>query len=338
MNKEKTAAEDNIVTGENTIIEEKLKLEADAAEQPQKKLSRLRRLFFDVILVAASGVFVFSIYKLISLYQDYGRSAKLYENTNEQYVFNPNAEDRNYNHGQNLIAQSLTVGEAESSYFEVSNRGDRTEGLEEEAEWYERIGVNLSGLKKENDDVIGWIYLEGTDISYPVLYSGDNEYYLRRSMDKQYATAGSIFVEGLNQPDFEDNRTIIYGHNMSNETMFGKLKYLIDADFYQDHSFLQIFVDNKVYRYQIFSCFIVDQYALEFYQIPYADTEEYQAFIDTLKSMSCINTGVRATSENKMITLSTCSNGSENRLLVNAIRVDEHFSNTTGRVSDLTIE
>ena len=346
-NKEKTAAEDKnkIAAGENAITGEEPRPETDAQEtnageqdQPRKKLSLPRRLFYDALLIAASVVLAISVYKLVNLYQDYERSAELYQKTSDQYVFDPNAEDRSHSRGQSLFAQNMTVGETESSYYSVDGRGSQTGEAAEEAEWYERIGVNLSGLKKENKDVVGWIYLEGTDISYPVLYSGDNDYYLRRSMDKKYATAGSIFIEGLNKPDFEDNRTIIYGHNMNDETMFGKLKYLLDKDFYKEHSFIQIFVDNKVYRYQIFSCFIVDQYALEYYQIPYADPAEYQAFIDTVKSMSLIYTGVSAASDNKMLTLSTCSNGSENRLLVNAIRVDEHFSNTTGRISDLTIE
>ncbi len=323
---------------EEEEVKEKPEPEAGTAEQPKKKSLRLRNLFYDLVIAAASCVLVFAVYKLINVYRDYGRSAKLYENVSNRYVFDPNAEGGSYNRGQSIMAQNLPGRETAESHYVPADRGDRPKELEERVEWYERIGVNLNGLKKENDDVIGWIYFEEIDISYPVLYSGDNDYYLRRSMDKQYANAGSIFVEGLNQPDFEDNRTIIYGHNMDNESMFGKLKYLMDAGYYKDHSYFQIFVDNKVYRYQIFSCFIVDQYALEFYEVPYADRTEYQSFIDILKSMSYLDTGVSVTSKDKVITLSTCSNGSENRLLVNAVRVDEHFSNTTGRISDLTIE
>ena len=76
-------------------------------------------------------------------------------------------------------------------------------------------------MKQINPDVVGWIYFENDDLSYPVLYSGDNDKYLRTTIDGSDATAGAIFIEGGNSPDFQDQNTIVYGHNMRNLSMFG---------------------------------------------------------------------------------------------------------------------
>ena len=83
--------------------------------------------------------------------------------------------------------------------------------------------VDFSLLKQENEDIVGWIYCEGTPISYPVVQSGDNQYYLHRLINGEYNIAGSIFMDYRNNAELEDNNTIIYGHNMKNNTMFGYL-------------------------------------------------------------------------------------------------------------------
>ena len=119
-------------------------------------------------------------------------------------------------------------------------------GSEAQSPWYDDIDIDFAGLRSENPDVVGWIYFENEDISYPVMYSGDNSYYLRKTFKREHATAGSIFLEGSNKTDFSDCHTIIYGHNMKNLSMFGKLKYYNrDENYYDSHQYFQILVDGK---------------------------------------------------------------------------------------------
>ena len=170
----------------------------------------------------------------------------------------------------------------------------------------------------------GWIYFENEDISYPVLYSGDDDTYLRRTLDQKPATAGSIFLEGMNNPDFEDSHTLIYGHNMRNLSMFGKLKYYKeDPDYYMDHMYFQILKGDVVYRYQIFAYEDVtpDSYI---YAVPYGPTEEFADFIDRIYASSYRQTGIVASKDDKILTLSTCSTSGEGRFVVHAVRVDEY--------------
>ena len=84
--------------------------------------------------------------------------------------------------------------------------------------------VDFNGLKAINPEVIGWIQIEGTSISYPIMKGKDNDYYLKHTFEGNYNAAGSIFIDYTNNSNFEDCNTIIYGHNMKNGSMFGLLR------------------------------------------------------------------------------------------------------------------
>ena len=85
------------------------------------------------------------------------------------------------------------------------------------------IDTNIESLKQKNKDTVGFIKVNGTNISYPVLQSSDNEYYLRHSFDNTYSQAGWIYMDYRNDSTLKDRNTIIYGHNMLNNTMFSEL-------------------------------------------------------------------------------------------------------------------
>ncbi len=257
--------------------------------EEKNKSKAIKAKQYSVIAVFVSGIILvlFAGWKLYSIFSDYSYSNKLYDTMEEEYV---------------------------------------EESTEEDAEWYELASVDLEGLQEENPDVIGWIYFENEEISYPVLYSGDNSTYLRTAMDGTSATAGCIFLEGANTPDFEDYHTIIYGHNMRNLSMFGKLKYYKEEDgYYDDHMYFQIIREDVVYRYQIFA--YEDMAADGFvWQIGFAADDVFGEFLNEIYKVSYIDTGVSATKNDKVITLSTCSSD-DNRFLVHAVRVDSHERN-----------
>ncbi len=244
-----------------------------------------------VIMVVGMIVIVISAYNLWKIMQDYHKSNKLYDNLADEFV--------------------------------TEHPEPVTEAAEEEIPWYELANVDLDQVKAINPDVVGWIYFENEEISYPILYSGDNDTYLRTALDGSSATAGSIFMEGANHPDFQDCHTIIYGHNMKNLSMFGRLKYYKNSGYYgEDHQYFQIFTGDEVYRYEIFAFADVPADS-EVYTVPYAPDDAFQEFIDGLYRTSYEDTGVSAGQNDKVVTLSTCSSG-DNRFVVHAVRVDAH--------------
>ena len=181
-------------------------------------------------------------------------------------------------------------------------------------------------IEKENPDIMAWLRFDNFDdvhISYPVLYSGDDSKYLRSDIYGNYHIAGCIFLEGLNNPDFSDYHSIIYGHNMRNTTMFGDLKrYKNDEGFYEKNQFFNVYTADKVYRYQIFSYYDVDEDS-DIYTVGYGADDSWQAMIDKMVASSVKDTGIHPTKEDKVVTLSTCSKAGETkRFVVHGVLVD----------------
>lgn len=194
-------------------------------------------------------------------------------------------------------------------------------------EWYQKVNVDLKTMQQENPDVVGWLWFENEKISYPLLYSGDDTTYLHTAVDGSASYAGSLFVEGANQPDFQDCHTIIYGHNMKDLSMFGRLRYYRQKeDYYKNHAFFQIFTEDMVYRYQIFAGEEVAPDS-EIYHVPFAADTVFAAFIQNITQNSLWDTGVSADKNDKIVTLSTCSQ-SDKRFVVHAMRVGEQKRGT----------
>ena len=152
------------------------------------------------------------------------------------------------------LRSAQTYDDLRDSYVEAPE-GDG--GEEKEDWWLTDVFVNFEELRGENEDIIAWIRFDNTEetqIDYPVLYSGDNTEYLRKDLYGNEHTAGSIFLEGLNQPDFSDYYSIIYGHNMRDGSMFGSLDKYKEQSFWSDNQYFTLYTENMVYRYQVFAC------------------------------------------------------------------------------------
>ena len=192
--------------------------------------------------------------------------------------------------------------------------------------------VSISDVNDTEEDTIEWyelatvdVMFENEDISYPVLHASDNDYYLHRTIEKTEAKAGSIFVDCGNTSDFEDAHTIIYGHNMKNLSMFGRLRYYrTDKDYYDDHQYFQLFVDGAVYRYQIYAYKVVEDGAY-IYQLYFDGGEDFAEFANKIGSQSSRDTGIEIGQDDKVITMSTCTGNDEERFVVSAVRVDQHY-------------
>ena len=93
---------------------------------------------------------------------------------------------------------------------------------------------NIPALIAVNGDCIGWLSIDGTNISYPVMHTpSDPQKYLRRNFYGKYSQSGVPFLDG--RCDLQSTNLIIYGHNMKNGTMFSDLKKYVDRDFLNAH-------------------------------------------------------------------------------------------------------
>ena len=190
--------------------------------------------------------------------------------------------------------------------------------------WYELASVDIAGLKNKYPDVVGWILFENGMISYPIMHSYSNDTYLYTTYNGTESIGGSIFVEATHRGDFTDTHTLIYGHNMKNGSMFGKLHYYRRSnDFYENSEYNQyilIYQENEILRYRIFA-----------YQDITVDSFVYKEFFSSgtelgnrLSQISKIKTDITVPEDGKIITLSTCTAGDENRFVVSAVLVERY--------------
>ena len=151
--------------------------------------------------------------------------------------------------------------------------------------------VDFEALRKVNPDIIGWIVIPGMEISYPIVQGEDNDYYLKHTFDKAENASGCIFVEVENSPDFSDNNTFVYGHNMKNKSMFAKLNRYQEEDTFRKNPEFVIYTPEGMLRYQIYSCHVA-RLGTESFSYRIEGEEEFSKWLETVKSKSYYDTGI----------------------------------------------
>jgi sortase B len=172
-----------------------------------------------------------------------------------------------------------------------------------------------------NEDYVGWIEIEDSPISYPVVLGQDNAYYLNHNFYKDPHELGAIFMDYRNKADLSDPHIAIYGHSAHYSAMFGYLNKYLDEAFAKAHPIIEIETKEKTYRYQVFSVYIVDADVTTL-DIP-ASPENIQAWLSYFKSQSSINLDVDISKATQVLSLVSCEYSLENgRIIVQAIPLD----------------
>ena len=173
---------------------------------------------------------------------------------------------------------------------------------------------DINKLENEYERATGYIDIPNTSISYPIMQGEDNSYYLKHLPNGDRNKMGSIFLDYRNN-GFNDKNTIIYGHNFNNGTMFSDLLNYKSFEFYKNHSNYKIYTSDKVIEVAIFAVYIADATKDEL-PINFESTD-FEDYLDMVLESNLINSEVSIDSEDNLITLCTCSNGSwKNRLIV----------------------
>ena len=161
-------------------------------------------------------------------------------------------------------------------------------------------------LFEKNIDYRGWIKIDNTNINYPILQGQDNEEYLYKDINNEYIVSGSIFMNYLNN-GFDDQNTVLFGHNMKNGTMFANLKKYKEEDFFYNNNDIEIELSNGQYlKYKVFSVYITDIND-NYTKTSFEDKDEYTEFLERIKNKSIDKSDISVNENDKIITLSTCS-------------------------------
>ena len=111
--------------------------------------------------------------------------------------------------------------------------------------------VDLEALRKINDELIAWISIDNSEISFPVMQSEDDRFYLTHDIYRNYAFTGSIFMSSKNAGDFSDDYSLIYGHNMNGQKMFGSLSKWSDEAYFDSHTHGKLFTPDGTYDIEL---------------------------------------------------------------------------------------
>lgn len=176
-------------------------------------------------------------------------------------------------------------------------------------------------LFEMNNDMYGWISIEGTNINYPVMYvPGQKDYYLKRNFEKEYSAYGVPYIAEHCNPLLPSDNVIIYGHHMKNGSMFSDLTKYEEEEFYLTHKTVNFDSLTETAKYEIIAAFkttVYDKSGFKFYEFTDAETEEaFDSYVEKCKELSLYDTGVSAEYGDKLITLSTCEYSQKNGRMV----------------------
>lgn len=179
------------------------------------------------------------------------------------------------------------------------------------------IAPKFQELFSKNSDLVGWLEIDNTNISFPVLQTTDNSFYLSHDFEKNSSITGAIFAD-YRYPVLAQNpadNTVIYGHNTTNGTFFGALHQYKKLDFMKSHPVIKF---NTLYgdgKYKIVSCFLIntresqdDRKLFDYHnRILFKDESDFKEFYDEIKERSYYDINVDAKYGDELLTLSTCS-------------------------------
>ena len=229
--------------------------------------------------------------------------------------------------GKNQPQSTVPFVPPVQSIPEVPDATDSTEPEETTAST--TILPEYAALYLQNDDMVGWIEIEGTKLNYPVLQASDEkDFYLQRDFNKETSKHGAIYVQANCDVWTPSDNVVIYGHNMKDGSMFATLLKYKKQSYWEEHRYIHFNTLLERHTYEIIAVFKTTatlNKGFDYHLFVNADSEEeFNDYINMIKKLDFYETGVTAEYGDKLITLSTCEYTLTNgRLVVVAKRVDD---------------
>lgn len=215
--------------------------------------------------------------------------------------------------GQAYLALAETLGAADMESCLTVTRQVCQQWLAE---------VDHAALVEQNGDYACWLYAADMPIDYPVVQCANNDYYLDHLFNGKKNASGTLFIDYRNLPGFADPNTLVYGHHMRNQGMFGQLDEYAAQAFFEGHPYMLLLSSEGVRLVEIFAAYTTSS-ADHCYDIAISDDADMQAFIDTALKKSNIDTGVQVALSDHLITMSTCAYSFDNARFIAIGRIED---------------
>lgn len=266
---------------------------------------------------------LYSAVQLFLAWQEYSVSDKVYNDLSqfiqiegttppEQNVPQTDPTESTAPHGTTAPTQQETNPEDTAPTTQPA----QTEPVEDAIVW---PVVDFESLRKINPDVVAWIYIQGTNINYPVVQGWDNDYYLYHLFDNTYNKAGSIFMDYRNDYRLSDTNTVLHGHHMRNQSMFAQITGYTNQSFYDEHPYAMLLTPDGNYLVEFFSGYVADAYGSS-WKMRFSSDSEYATWLNETAQKSHFASNVVPTVSDQVVTLSTCTYEYDNaRFVVHGI-------------------
>lgn len=297
-------------------------LAPDDISRPASEKVDLREILpcvikYGIMLICVVVFCISSVYIIRSL-MEYSRMQKI----NDQIA----SDFRSSSWAMPMLYQSVETPDYEKSQNLSQEELDKLLGKVDlsDEEIYAQYRNKLSIYKITYPRVYGWIQIDGTNIDYIVMQSGDNEFYLNHDYTGSYSAGGAIFADYRCSKNADENRNLIlYGHHMTNTTMFHMLDNFQNKKFFEEHQYVLLHTEKGTYKYQIFAAYQTTA-DYKYIQTYFSTDDEYVSFLEEMRSNSIWERdGVELTKDSHIITLSTCTNtNADGRISVQAVLVD----------------
>ena len=180
--------------------------------------------------------------------------------------------------------------------------------------------IDFEALHKINEDIVGWLTLDDTQIDYPVVKGKDNEYYLHHLYTGEYNSLGTLFVDYRNRDLFNDQVSVIYGHSMLNGSMFFILERYERQSFYEDHKRFTFETPEQTYILEPIAGKTVDA-KIPFLQFNFNSKEEYKEYVEEFIRTSTFNSESEFFDSDKVVMMIKCSDDFEDARYVLVCKV-----------------
>ncbi len=183
-------------------------------------------------------------------------------------------------------------------------------------------GQDVNAVFEQYPEAVAWITFEDGLLDCPVMQDGDNDKYRIKDYTGADSNTGSIFMDYRSSAGFDDPNTIIYGHNMKDYSMFGIFKYYRDnKSFLGNHKYFSITTPEGSSRYMIFAYMNAPK-GSEIYDVVGNSSDKMRSFLDKIEVRTFIDTGIEPSVDDKIITLSTCTESDDLYFVLFAVKCD----------------
>jgi SrtB family sortase len=168
------------------------------------------------------------------------------------------------------------------------------------------LSLNWDALRVLNPDVVGWISIPGTRINYPIVQTGDNDFYLKHLADRTPSETGAIFLDSDNEPAINGKNNLIYGHNLIDGSMFSGLKAYREQEFFDEHKTILLATPEMSYRLKVVATLVCDADD-RIRKFGFVDDADYSAYVEMLLDYAMINELATGETPENLYCFATCT-------------------------------